>query len=99
MAPPRGHDTFATSTSCAAHGRVSSSSCIGLSCSFSLWGFITLFFRQHSSWVAEAAGVLISAVLLWDVLFRANLGISLSFLEEMWSRNLGQIFVQSAQAL
>ena len=58
-----------------------------------LWGFITLFFRQHSSWVAEAAGVLISAVLLWDVLFRANLGISLSFLEEMWSRNLGQIFV------
>ena len=43
--------------------------------------------------VAEAAGVLISAVLLWDVLFRSNLGISLSFLEEMWSRNLGQIFV------
>jgi len=58
-----------------------------------LWGFITLFFLQHSSWVAEASGVLITAVLLWDVLFRSNLGISLSFLEEMWSRNLGQIFV------
>ncbi|TVR84419.1 MAG: ABC transporter permease [Rhodospirillales bacterium] len=58
-----------------------------------LWGFITVFFQQHSSWVAEAAGVLISAVLLWDVLFRANLGLSLSFLEEMWARNLGQLFV------
>jgi ABC-2 type transport system permease protein len=58
-----------------------------------LWGFITVFFLSHSSWVAQAAGVLISAVLLWDVLFRANLGLSISFIEEMWSRNLGQLFV------
>ncbi len=58
-----------------------------------LWGFITRFFMGHSSWVAEAAGVLISAVLLWDVLFRANLGVSFSFVEEMWSRNLAQLFV------
>jgi len=58
-----------------------------------LWGFITTFFLSHSSWVAQAAGVLISAVLLWDVLFRSNLGISVSFIEEMWSRNLGQLFV------
>jgi ABC-2 type transport system permease protein len=58
-----------------------------------LWGFVTLFFLQHSSWVAQAAGVLVSAVLLWDVLFRANLGVAVSFLEEMWARNLGQIFV------
>lgn len=57
-----------------------------------LWGFITLFFVQHSSWVAQAAGVLISAVLLWDILFRANLGVSLSFMEEMWARNLAQLF-------
>ena len=58
-----------------------------------LWGFVTKFFLGHSSWVAEAAGVLISAVLLWDVLFRANLGVSLPFIEEMWSRNLAQMFV------
>ncbi|HEX9701589.1 MAG TPA: ABC transporter permease [Rhodospirillales bacterium] len=58
-----------------------------------LWGFITTFFIQHSSWVAQAAGVLVSAVLLWDVLFRSNLGVSLSFIEEIWSRNLGHLFV------
>ena len=58
-----------------------------------LWGFITTFFLGHSSWVAEAAGVLISAVLLWDVLFRSNLGVSLTFIEEMWARNLGQLFI------
>ncbi len=57
-----------------------------------LWGFITTFFLQHSSWVAQAAGVLVSAVLLWDVLFRSNLGVALSFIEEMWSRNLGHLF-------
>lgn len=58
-----------------------------------LWGFITLFLVGHSSWVAQASGVLISAVLLWDVLFRGQLGVSLVFMEEMWSRNLGHLFV------
>ncbi|MEE9559898.1 MAG: ABC transporter permease [Acidiferrobacterales bacterium] len=58
-----------------------------------LWGFITLFLVSNSSWVAQASGVLISAVLLWDVLFRGQLGVALIFMEEMWSRNLGQLFV------
>jgi ABC-2 type transport system permease protein len=58
-----------------------------------LWGFITLFLVNHSSWLAQASGVLISGVLLWDVLFRGQLGVALVFMEEMWSRNLGQLFV------
>lgn len=64
-----------------------------------LWGFTTGFFAQHSNWVAQATGVLLSAVLLWDALFRANLGLSLSFLEEMWSRNLGQLFISPLRPL
>jgi ABC-2 type transport system permease protein len=58
-----------------------------------MWGFITHFFMGHSDWVARAGGVLLGAVLLWDVLFRSNLGTALSFLEEMWSRNLGHLSV------
>lgn len=58
-----------------------------------LWGFITVFLVNHSSWLAQASGVLISGVLLWDVLFRGQLGVSLVFMEEMWSRNLGHLFV------
>ena len=42
-----------------------------------LWGFITLFLQQSSSYVAQATGILLSAVLLWDVLFRGQLGIAL----------------------
>ena len=58
-----------------------------------LWGFISQFFVTNSTWVAQASGVLMAAVLLWDVLFRAHLGVSLAFFEEMYSRNLGHLFV------
>lgn len=58
-----------------------------------LWGFITQFFITNSSWVAQASGVLLAAVLLWDVMFRGQLGVSLAFTEEMYSRNLGHLFV------
>ena len=58
-----------------------------------IWGFVTQFFMGHSSWVANAAGILIGAVLLWDLLFRSQIGFSMCFLEEMWSRNLGHLFV------
>jgi ABC-2 type transport system permease protein len=58
-----------------------------------LWGFTSQFLVTNSSWVARAGGVLIYAVLLWEVLFRSQLGMAFSFLEEMWSRNLGHLFV------
>lgn len=58
-----------------------------------VWGFMSQFLRTNSSWVAGAAGVLISAVLLWEILVRTQIGMSLTFLEEMWSRNLGNLFV------
>jgi len=57
-----------------------------------LWGLITRFFQANSSWVAQASGVLLAAALLWDVMFRGQLGVSLVFFEELYSRNLGQLF-------
>ena len=58
-----------------------------------IWGFVTRFFTEHSTWVGTAAGALIGAVLLWDLLFRSQVGFSMCFLEEMWARNLGHLFV------
>lgn len=58
-----------------------------------IWGFVTVFLNQQSSWFAQAAGVLIGAVLLWDVLVRSQFGLTMSLLEEMWSRNLANLFV------
>ena len=57
-----------------------------------LWGFMTRFLLTSHSSVLRASGMLIAAVLLWDVLFRSNIGVAVSFLEEMWSRSLAQLF-------
>lgn len=57
-----------------------------------LWGLINQFMAAQSAWVAQAAGLFIAAILLWDVLFRAQLGVSVVFFEEMYSRNLGHLF-------
>lgn len=64
-----------------------------------LWGFINQFLAVQSSWVAQAAGIFIAAVLLWDVLFRSQLGVSVVFFEEMYSRNLGHLFVSPLRPL
>lgn len=58
-----------------------------------IWGFMTQFLAGKSSWVAQAGGVFIGAVLLWDVLVRGQFGMTLSLLEEMWSRNFANLFV------
>ncbi|MDR3436997.1 ABC transporter permease [Telmatospirillum sp.] len=64
-----------------------------------VWGFITQFMAGHSDWVSRAAGVFLGAIMLWDVMFRSNLGVALSFLEEMWSRNLGHLSVSPLRPL
>ena len=58
-----------------------------------MWGFLQLYIDQHASFFARAGGAFIGAVLLWDILFRGQLGFSISFLEEMWSRNLANLMM------
>ncbi len=57
-----------------------------------MWGFLSEFLARQTNYVAQAFGILLSGMLLWDVLVRGQLGLSISFLEEMWSRNLGHLF-------
>src|SRR4030081_542136 len=57
------------------------------------WGFLQLYIAQNSGFFARASGVFIAAVLMWDLLFRGQLGFSISFLEEMWSRNLANLMI------
>ena len=58
-----------------------------------MWGFMTQYLMPQASFVAQAAGVLLSGLMLWEVVVRGNLSLSIAFLEEMWSRNLGHLFV------
>jgi ABC-2 type transport system permease protein len=58
-----------------------------------VWGFLQFYIAQNSGFFARAGGVFIGAVMMWDILFRGQLGFSISFLEEMWSRNLGNLMI------
>ena len=58
-----------------------------------MWGFLQLYLVDKTGMAAQAGGAFIGAVLLWDILFRGQIGFSISFLEEMWSRNLGNLLM------
>ena len=55
------------------------------------WGFLQKYLAGTTSPLAQAVGVLIGSVLLWDILFRSKIGFSTTFIEEMRSRNLGNL--------
>ena len=59
-----------------------------------VWGFITAYLAGvQGNTASVAAGVLLGGVLLWEVTLRSQMGFAISFLEEVWSRNLGHLFV------
>ena len=58
-----------------------------------MWGFLQMYVSQNSGFFAQAAGTFIGAVMLWDILFRGQLGFSISFLEEMYARNMGNLMM------
>ena len=62
-----------------------------------LWGFISRFFAQRMgadmSTLDYALGALLGAVLLWDLLFRTQIAVFIAYLEEIWARNLGHMFI------
>ncbi|WP_455378132.1 ABC transporter permease [Petrachloros mirabilis] len=57
-----------------------------------IWGFISLYLAKHQSEVPGFVTFFLGALILWDMLFRAQQGITISFLEELWARNLMNLF-------
>jgi len=58
-----------------------------------MWGFLQTYLAQSTGFASRAAGLFIGGVLLWDILVRSQLGFSVAFLEEIWSRNLGHLMM------
>jgi ABC-2 type transport system permease protein len=69
------------------------------------WGFLQTYIRTQagasgmSGAMAVAGGTLIGALLLWDTMFRAQIGFSMSFLEEMYSRNMPNLLMSPLRPL
>ncbi len=59
-----------------------------------VWGFLTLYLKENTSGdFPQFITFLIGAMIFWDVLFRAQQGLAISFLEDVWTRNLLNVFV------
>lgn len=67
-----------------------------------IWGFTASFISGRSFGAADASGhhglilaasTLLAGVLLWEICIRSQMGVAISFMEELWSRNLGHIFI------
>jgi ABC-2 type transport system permease protein len=59
-----------------------------------IWGFTSQFFAARlGNHGAVTVGMLLGGVLLWETALRSHLGFAVTFMEEIWSRNLGHIFV------
>ncbi|HLY80783.1 MAG TPA: ABC transporter permease [Caulobacteraceae bacterium] len=57
-----------------------------------LWGFITRYLNQVSHSGFNFVPALLGAVLLWDFLTRVMQGVTMAFLEDVWSRNFLNFF-------
>lgn len=57
-----------------------------------LWGFITRYLDQVAKSGFSFVPSLLGAVLLWDFLTRVMHGVSLTFFEDVWSRNFLNLF-------
>jgi len=62
-----------------------------------LWGFITLYLARYKESLPNFTAFLLGALILWDILFRSQQGISVSFLEDVWSRNFLNLFASPLQ--
>ena len=64
-----------------------------------IWGLLTRFIATSRAELPLPIGFLLGGVLIWDLLFRANHGISLAFLDDSaWSRNALNVFASPVRA-
>ncbi|MCX8109422.1 MAG: ABC transporter permease, partial [Verrucomicrobiae bacterium] len=59
-----------------------------------VWGYVTVYLeRLYADGQTKQTGIgaitfLLGAMIFWDVLYRAQQGVTISFLEDVWTRNL-----------
>lgn len=56
-----------------------------------VWGFVTRFLQEVT--VSRAVLFLLGAIIFWDLLYRSQQAITLGMTEEIWVRNLINLFI------
>jgi ABC-2 type transport system permease protein len=58
-----------------------------------VWGFLTVYLKKLGPAVPASITFLIGAMIFWDIFFRAQQGVTMSFIEDVWAKNLLNLFV------
>jgi ABC-2 type transport system permease protein len=58
-----------------------------------VWGYTTVYLNSHTAGGMNYIVLFIGALISWDVLFRAQQSITITFLEDIWARNILNLFV------
>ena len=56
-------------------------------------GIYIKIFYFNSEYYNNTVGIILTAAILYDFLFRASISFNMMFLEEIWSRNFTNLFI------
>lgn len=57
-----------------------------------MWGFMSLYLVRTDAHIPSFVAFFLGALILWETLMRSSLGISVSYLEELWTKNFINLF-------
>ncbi len=57
-----------------------------------MWGFISAYLLRAGTNVPIFVGYFLGALILWDVFFRSQVGVTTNFLEDVWTKNFLNLF-------
>ncbi len=58
-----------------------------------VWGFVSVYVARLQGAGMSTVAFLLGGMILWDIFYRVQQAISVSFLEDIWTRNLPNVFV------
>jgi ABC-2 type transport system permease protein len=65
-----------------------------------VWGNVTVFIQKNTNpEFGSFVLFFLGGMILWDIMFRAQQGVAISFLEDVWTRNLLNVFVAPVRTL
>jgi ABC-2 type transport system permease protein len=63
-----------------------------------VWGWVSNYMLSNQNGVPQMVTFLVGSIILFNILYRAQQGITVSFLEDIWSRNLLNVFAAPVRA-
>ena len=59
-----------------------------------VWGYVSMYFQSLSAGaLSKTISSLINAMIFWDILYRSQQSVSISFVEDIWTQNIVNLLV------